>query len=83
MSTADTAKVFMSGRSQAVRLPKEYRFDGSEVFIRRVGNSVILTPKEQDWAAQVRAAFAQPGVEHEPLERPEEWTQVERDQLWP
>ncbi len=40
----ETAKVFMSGRSQAVRLPKEYRFDVDEVYINRIGDAVILTP---------------------------------------
>ena len=40
----DTAKIFKTGRSQAVRLPKRYRFDGSEVLIRKVGNNVILSP---------------------------------------
>ncbi len=39
-----TAKVFTSGRSQAVRIPKEYRFDSEEVFINRVGDAIILTP---------------------------------------
>jgi antitoxin VapB len=41
----DTAKVFMSGRSQAVRLPKEYRFDTAEVYIRRTAEGVLLVPK--------------------------------------
>lgn len=45
-----TAKVFWSGRSQAVRLPKEFRFEGDEVRIRRRGNAVILEPVVQDWA---------------------------------
>ena len=40
----ETAKVFMTGRSQAVRIPKKYRFNTAEVEIRRRGNSVILTP---------------------------------------
>ena len=39
-----TAKVFNSGRSQAVRIPKEYRFDVDEVFINRIGETVVLTP---------------------------------------
>jgi antitoxin VapB len=39
-----TAKLFMSGRSQAVRLPKEFRFEGTEVRISRVGDKVILEP---------------------------------------
>lgn len=46
----ETAKVFWSGRSQAVRLPKEYRFDTDEVRIRRHGRAVILEPIAQDWA---------------------------------
>lgn len=46
----DTAKVFWSGRSQAVRLPKEYRFDEQEVRIRRHGATVILEPIPTDWA---------------------------------
>ncbi len=44
-----TAKIFWSGRSQAVRLPVEYRFQGSEVRIRRRGGSVILEPLPSDW----------------------------------
>ncbi len=39
-----TAKIFANGRSQAVRLPKEFRFDGEEVFIKRVGEMVVLIP---------------------------------------
>ena len=47
----DIAKVFWSGRSQAVRLPKEFRFDAKEVRIRREGDAVILEPLEEDgWA---------------------------------
>lgn len=45
-----TAKLFWSGRSQAVRLPKEYRFEGKEVRIRRHGNSVVLEPVPRDWS---------------------------------
>ena len=45
-----TAKLFENGRSQAVRLPKEYRFSGSEVAIGRIGDIVILMPKEDKWA---------------------------------
>ena len=46
----DKAKIFWSGRSQAVRLPKEFRFQGDEVGIRRHGNAVILEPIAGDWA---------------------------------
>jgi antitoxin VapB len=43
------AKIFWSGRSQAVRLPKDFRFQGEEVRIRRHGNAVILEPLAEDW----------------------------------
>ena len=45
-----TAKLFTNGKSQAVRLPKEYRFAGSEVGIARVGEMVILYPQGQAWS---------------------------------
>ena len=45
----ETAKLFANGQSQAVRLPKEYRFHGDEVYIRKVGQTVMLFPKEQTW----------------------------------
>ena len=45
--TSATAKLFMHGRSQAVRLPKEFRFDGTEVRVSKVGNKVILEPAEK------------------------------------
>lgn len=40
----DTTRVFTNGRSQAVRIPKEYRFDVDEVFINKIGDTIILTP---------------------------------------
>jgi antitoxin VapB len=46
----DTARIFWSGRSQAVRLPKEYRFASDEVRIRRHGDAVILEPIATDWS---------------------------------
>lgn len=46
----ENAKVFWSGRSQAVRLPKEFRFDTDEVRIRKHGNAVILEPIATDWS---------------------------------
>jgi antitoxin VapB len=44
-----TAKLFTTGRSQAVRLPKAFRFEGKEVFIRKEGNRVILSEKPESW----------------------------------
>ena len=45
-----TAKLFENGRSQAARLPKEYRFSGEEVAINKVGDIVFLMPKDNKWA---------------------------------
>ena len=58
---ADTAKIFTTGRSQAVRLPKAYRFDTAEVFIERKGDTVVLRPKykQDEWWARVQHALAQ------------------------
>lgn len=44
-----TAKIFKNGRSQAVRLPKEFRFDCDEVFVQKQGDKVILSAIEPGW----------------------------------
>ncbi len=44
-----TAKLFQNGRSQAVRLPKEFRFSGSQVFIKKAGNAIVLIPYQDSW----------------------------------
>lgn len=51
-----TAKVFMTNRSQAVRLPKEYQFSTDEVFIRKEGDDVILSPRPSDWRPYLQTA---------------------------
>jgi antitoxin VapB len=60
----DTARLFQSGRSQAVRLPKEYRFAGTEVVVKHFGNGVLLLPVDDPWQtlAAGLAAF-EPGFE--------------------
>ena len=45
----DTAKLFTNGKSQAVRLPKEYRFEGEDVYIKKIGEVVYLFPKTSVW----------------------------------
>ncbi len=55
---AEVAKVFMSGRSQAVRLPKAYRFDCAEVEVSREGDSVVLRPRKAEPWANLTAALA-------------------------
>jgi antitoxin VapB len=49
LAPIDIAKLFQSGRSQAVRLPKEYRFQGSEVAVKHFGNGLLLLPIEDPW----------------------------------
>jgi antitoxin VapB len=44
-----TAKLFLNGRSQAVRLPKEYNFKGKDVIVQKVGDAVILLPHNKSW----------------------------------
>ena len=51
-----TAKVFMTNRSQAVRLPKEFQFATDEVLIRKVGDDVILSPRPRDWKTYLASA---------------------------
>lgn len=70
-----TAKLFMNGRSQAVRLPAEFRFSGREVFIERRGDAVILRPKPEGWddffarRSQVPADYLVPRIDLSPEER--------------
>ncbi len=61
MTKAGTAKLFRNGRSQAVRLPQEFRFEGDEVRIRRVAEGVLLEPILADaprWFAELDRAGA-------------------------
>jgi antitoxin VapB len=46
-----TARIFKSGNSQAVRLPKEFHLEGAEVYIKKVGSGVLLMPKGDPWAS--------------------------------
>lgn len=49
----DSAKLFQNGKSQAVRLPKDYRFRGAKVYIKRMGNAVILIPEHDSWQTMI------------------------------
>jgi antitoxin VapB len=53
--TMKTAKVFRSGNSQAVRIPKEFQLEGEEVVILRQGGSLLLRPRKESWAALVNS----------------------------
>ena len=52
----DTAKLFANGQSQAVRLPKDYRFSGDEVGIKKIGDIVLLFPKGTAWDGFLKSA---------------------------
>jgi antitoxin VapB len=82
------AKIFKSGNSQAVRLPKEFRFDADEVEILREGDAVILRPKQdasQRWAslrAAVERGFS-PDFLDEGRQQPEDQDRPELAQVFP
>ena len=71
-----TAKVFMTNRSQAVRLPKEYQFSTNEVFIRKEGEDVILSPRPRDWKAHLASS---PVASHAFMSNVEDLPVQERD----
>lgn len=52
-----TAKLFQNGQSQAVRLPKEFRFEGEQVFIKKEGNTVILLPVRKSWDVLIKGLY--------------------------
>lgn len=77
----DTAKLFMSGRSQAVRLPKAYRLAGTEVFIKKVGNALVLIPQTDPWETLIQSLDQfEPGFK---LERSQPPAQQKRKRLKP
>jgi len=50
-----SSKVFISGNSQAIRLPKEYQVEDKELYIKKIGNTIILFPKKNPWEAFERS----------------------------
>lgn len=69
---ARTAKIFLNNRSQAVRLPKEFQFSSREVFIRKIGDEVILSPRPENWSELLTGPYASDefmeGVEDLPVQ---------------
>ncbi len=70
----EVAKIFSNGGSQAVRLPKNCRFDQDEVLVNRIGNVVILMPKNDPWAPMMQSLdmftedFLADGIEDLPVQ---------------
>ncbi|MBI1943411.1 MAG: AbrB/MazE/SpoVT family DNA-binding domain-containing protein [Betaproteobacteria bacterium] len=78
----DSAKVFMTGRSQAVRLPKAYRFDTDEVLIeRKPDGAVLLRPKARRPLGERLRAILRALPDDAGFERPEQ-PRLERDSAW-
>jgi len=71
-----TAKIFLNGRSQAVRLPKDFRFSENDVFIKKIGKMVVLFPKDDPWSSLVNSLdqFTDDFMESrdQPLQNPRE-----------
>lgn len=70
------AKIFMNNRSQAVRLPKDFQFKTEEVFIRKEGSEVVLSPRPTDWSsylaeAPVASSGFMEGIEDLPVQERE------------
>ena len=71
----ETAKLFMNGGSQAVRLPKSCRFEGDEVYVMKMGGAVMLVPKDDPWLGMMEAIemmpddFMEDGIEELPYEK--------------
>ena len=78
-----TAKLFQNGRSQAIRLPKEFRLPGKEVTISKQGNKIILEPIENSWdqwfsaLAQFSDDFMATGREQPEQAQERNWDDVE------
>jgi antitoxin VapB len=70
------AKIFMNNRSQAVRLPKEFQFQTREVFIRKEGSEVVLSPRPFDWTAYLAES---PAASSDFMEAVEDLPVQERD----
>jgi antitoxin VapB len=51
----DTVRIFRNGQSQAIRLPKEYRFRGDRVYLKRMGNAVVLLPEYDSWQTLIES----------------------------
>ena len=82
------AKLFTNGRSQAVRLPKEFRFKGDSVNIKKVGNTVVLSPDEEEEMGLGDRLFAaakkfSPDFMAEGRNQPEQQTRQSLEEMFP
>ncbi len=71
-----TARIFRNNRSQAVRLPKEFQFSTPEVYIRKQGSDLVLSPRPTDWSSYLAEA---PVASHEFMQKVEKLPVQERE----
>lgn len=69
----ESAKLFMNGRSEAVRLPKNYRFGSNEVYIKKIGDIVLLVPKDKTWDVFLHSldGFSEDFMQNRPVDIPQ------------
>ncbi|HZG68068.1 MAG TPA: type II toxin-antitoxin system VapB family antitoxin [Herpetosiphonaceae bacterium] len=75
-----TARLFQNGQSQAVRLPKEFRFSGDRVYIKRVGSAVVLLSYEEPWEPLIASITL---FSEDFMDTREEPPQQEREAIFP
>jgi antitoxin VapB len=74
------AKIFKNGQSQAVRLPKEFKFSGKEVWIKRSGGGVLLLPVDRkEYWQSLRSTVEKFSSDFMPERNQPEWTDSDRD----
>ena len=54
--TMKTSRIFKNGNNQAVRIPKEFCFDGNEVYVKQCGDVLVLVPKNEKWTERIQAS---------------------------
>lgn len=74
-----TAKIFRNGRSQAVRLPKEYRLPGKDAYVRKLDQIILLLPKKNPWGILVKSLdrFSEDFLEQRPQSAPQKRAELE------
>jgi len=78
------AKLFKNGSSQAVRLPKEFRFEGDKVYVKRVGDAVLLLPYDNPWQVMWESLDKFSGdIFPDGREQPQQQERPELDTLFP
>ena len=78
----DTAKIFQSGNSQAIRLPKAYRLPGKKVYLKRVDNAIMVIPEKNGWEPMINSLGKFSADFMEDRDQPSQQVRPELDQLF-